>query len=76
MKFDEALMIFRNELIKEYGHRGEGLLKIGLDHELYNTIVLQYLNDGTTARYDYSPAGINKTMIHGIEIKVTEKDRF
>lgn len=71
MKFDEALMRFKNEILKEYG--SEGLIKIGVDYDLFNIIILDFSKDG---RATYYPADCNKTMICGVEIKVTEKDRF
>jgi len=41
MKFEEALYNFQRELAAEYGCGTEGLVKIGLEPDLYQAIMME-----------------------------------
>lgn len=69
---DELIHGFQVELEKNFGVRN-GLLKISLTHELYNTVIYNYVNRGPYGgKFQFSD--VNKPSILGVEIEARRRE--
>lgn len=79
MKLDEAVARFKRELEMEYGV-GEGLVKIALSPELFNTAILDLFRRGsvtdTTNLTVYRPINWAEPEVLGVKIVARRRDDF
>jgi hypothetical protein len=71
VKFIEALHVFKNELLKEYGPDAE-IIKIGISYELYNKVMTDIFSYGKWVNF----VSLNEPTVLGVSIVPREKDDF
>jgi len=67
-------MELQNIITEETAHRN-GLVKVGLDCETYNSFMLDFHRE-SEGQSSFMPNQINNSIFYGIEVKATPREKF